>query len=52
MTDIPGGFMQIEIDDVVHVRLLGPLALLLTRVDTKKYKKFSVIEGGKPVIYV
>ena len=51
-TDIPGGFMQTEMDDVVHVRLLGPLALLLATVDPKKYKKFAVIEGGKPVIYI
>ena len=51
-TEIPGGFMQTEIDDVVHVQLYGPLALLLTLVDPKKYKKFAKMEGGKTVIYV
>jgi hypothetical protein len=31
--DIPGAFMQADVDEVVHVRLLGPLAALLEKVD-------------------
>jgi hypothetical protein len=50
--DIPGAFMQTDMDTTVHVRLSGPLATLLTRVDPKKYKKFLTDEGGKPVMYV
>jgi hypothetical protein len=51
-TDIPGAFMQTDMDAVVHVRLSGPLAAMLVRVDPKKYKKYVVTENGKSVIYV
>ena len=51
-TDIPGAFMQTDVNDTVYVRLSGSLATLLTKVDKKKYEKFVVEEGGKPVIYV
>ena len=51
-TDIPGAFMQTDINDTVYVRLSGPLATLLAKVDKDKYEKFVVEEGGKPVIYV
>jgi hypothetical protein len=51
-TDIPGAFMQTDMDAVVHVRLSGPLAAMLVRVDPKKYKKFVTMEKGKPVVYV
>ena len=50
--DIPGAFMQALMDETVHVRLSGPLALLLKRVDPKKHSKYVVMEKGKPVTYV
>ena len=50
--DIPGAFMQVDIDEVVHVRLDGALVELLTKVDPKLYTKFVCTERGKPVIYV
>jgi hypothetical protein len=50
--DIPGAFMQADMNAVVHVQLTGPLAMMLARVNPTKYKKFVVTEGGKPVIYV
>jgi hypothetical protein len=50
--DIPGAFMQTDMDAVVHVRLSGALASLLTRVDPKKYMKYITMEGGKAVMYV
>ena len=28
--DIPGAFMQVDIDELIHVRLEGPMAELLT----------------------
>ena len=31
--DIPGAFMQADIDEIVHVKLVGDLARLLIRVD-------------------
>jgi hypothetical protein len=50
--DIPGAFMQADMDEVLHMKLEGPLAMLLTRVDPKLYKKYTTMENGKPVIYV
>jgi Reverse transcriptase (RNA-dependent DNA polymerase)/Zinc knuckle len=50
--DIPGAFMQADIDEVIHVRLEGPLAMLLTKVDPDLYTKFLSKEGGKDVMYV
>ena len=44
--------MQTEVNDMVYVRLSGPLETLLTKVDNKKYEKFVVEERGKPVISV
>jgi hypothetical protein len=42
--DIPGAFMHSDTDELVHVRLSGPMATLLVpvRVDPEKYRKFVV----------
>jgi hypothetical protein len=50
--DIPGAFMQTDMDATVHVRLSGPLFSLLVRVNPGKYAKFVSKEGGKPVMHV
>jgi len=50
--DIPGAFMQADMDEVIHMKLEGPLAELLTKVNPAKYEKFIEIEKGKPVMYV
>jgi hypothetical protein len=50
--DIPGAFMQADIDEVLHVQLEGPLAQLLTKIDPDLYAKFMMVEGGKDVMYV
>jgi hypothetical protein len=50
--DVPGAFMQVDVDEVVHVKLEGPLAELLTKVDPKLYSKFLTKEKGKTVMYV
>jgi hypothetical protein len=50
--DIPGAFMQADMDETVFVRMAGPLAKLLTRVDPNKYGRFVTMENGKPVIYI
>jgi hypothetical protein len=33
--DIPGAFMQADMDEVLFMKLEGPLAKLLTKVDPK-----------------
>ena len=50
--DIPRAFIQTNVNDTLYVWLSWPLATLLTKVDKKKYEKFVVEKGGKPVIYV
>jgi len=50
--DIPGAFMQADMDETVHVRFDGPLVELLVRVDPKQYTKYLLKERGKDVFYV
>jgi hypothetical protein len=50
--DIPGAFMQADMDELLHMRLAGPLATLLTKVNPGLYEKYVTQENGKPVIYV
>ena len=50
--DIPRAFMQVDIDEVFHLKLKGPLATLLTRVDLEKCMKYLLVENGKEVMYV
>jgi Reverse transcriptase (RNA-dependent DNA polymerase) len=50
--DIPGAFMQADIDETVHVKFEGEIADLLVKVDPKVYTPFLKYEYGKPVIYV
>ncbi|KAG7356172.1 enoyl-CoA hydratase [Nitzschia inconspicua] len=48
--DIPGAFMQADIDELIHVKLEGETAVLLVRIDPT-YQQFLTYENGKPVIY-
>ena len=48
--DIPGAFMQADIDELIHVKLVGELADLLCKVDPS-YHQFITYEGKQKVIY-
>ena len=50
--DIPGAFMQADIDEVVHVKFEGEIAEMLVKLDPKLYRKYVRDERGKPVLYV
>jgi hypothetical protein len=50
--DIPGAFMQADIDEVVHVKFEGEIAEMLVRMDPKMYRKYVKNEHGKTVLYV
>jgi hypothetical protein len=50
--DIPGAFMQADMDELVHMKLEGKMAELLIKLEPKLYRKFVQIEKGKPVLYV
>ena len=38
MVDIPRGFLQADMDDIVNMRIYGAMVELLTRVDTGQYE--------------
>ena len=48
--DIPGAFMQVDMDEQIHLKLDGEIAELLLRVDPS-YSKYATHEKGKLVIY-
>jgi hypothetical protein len=50
--DIPGAFMQADIDEVVHVKFEGEIAEMLVKLDPKLYRKYVRDENGKSVLYV
>jgi hypothetical protein len=49
--DIPGAYMQANMDDTVHMKLEGKMAELMVRTDPKLYRKYGEIEKGKKVLY-
>ena len=50
--DVPGAFMQADLEELVHMKFEGALAELLVKVDPKSYTKHITREKGKPIIYV
>jgi hypothetical protein len=50
--DIPGVFMQSEMKGDVYMKLQGVMAEVIMKLDTKKYEKYVVQEGGQDTIYV
>ena len=50
--DIPGAFMQADMDEKIHIKLEGDLALLLVRLDPS-YKRYLAYLGKRkiPTIY-
>ena len=50
--DIPGAFMQADMDEVVHLKMQGQMAELLVKLDPKLYQKHVQTENGKTVLYV
>ncbi len=50
--DVPGAFMHADMDEVLYMRIDGPLAKLLVEVNPERYKDFLEYEGDTEVIYV
>ncbi len=50
--DIPGAFMQADMEDVVHMKLEGLMGELLVKIDPAPYRKHVLMEKGKQVLYV
>jgi DNA polymerase II large subunit len=49
--DIPGAFMQTDIDELIHVKLEDELVDVLLMVDNK-YAEFVTHENGRKALYV
>jgi hypothetical protein len=47
-TDIPGAFMQTDVDELIHVRLEGPLVALLAKVIRIYTRSTSWTRKGNP----
>jgi hypothetical protein len=53
IVDIPGAFMQVDLDDeTIHVRLTGKMVELLLEIDREMYEPYLVREKGELVLYV
>ncbi len=50
--DIPGVFMQTNMEDTLHMMLEGKMAELLVKLDPKLYHKYVQVEKGKNILYV
>jgi hypothetical protein len=50
--DVPGAFMQADMDELVHVRFTGKMVDLLMEIDQKMYGPCVVKEGKETVMYV
>jgi Reverse transcriptase (RNA-dependent DNA polymerase) len=50
--DIPGAFMQVDMEGVVHMRIDGPMAELLIRLDPAYYNQFVEMKGDKKILYL
>ena len=48
--DIPGAFMQSDMDELLHMKSEGEIAVLLIRLNPS-YKQFLTCQHGKTVIY-
>jgi hypothetical protein len=45
--DIPGAFMQADVNELVHVRFEGEIAEMLVMMDPKLYRKYVRDGNGK-----
>jgi Reverse transcriptase (RNA-dependent DNA polymerase)/Zinc knuckle len=52
IVDIPGAFMQVDMEGIVHLRIDGPMADLLIRIDPEYYNQFVEMKGDKKVLYL
>ena len=50
--DLPGQFLQTEMDQILYLKIMGAIAMLLAESNPTRWKKYLRIEHGRPVIYV
>jgi hypothetical protein len=52
VVDVPGAFMQTDMDELVHVRFTGTMVDMLLDIDYEMYSPFITYEGKNKVLYV
>jgi Reverse transcriptase (RNA-dependent DNA polymerase) len=52
VVDVPGAFMQADMDELVHVRFTGKMVELLLEIDQEMYLPYITFERGEKVMYV
>ena len=52
VVDVPGAFMQVDMDEGIHVHFHGEMVKLLLDIDQERYQQFVVMEKGESVMYV
>jgi hypothetical protein len=50
--DIPGAFMQADIDELIFLKLDGTMATLLADTNPGKFQPYMTTERGQQVIYL
>ena len=50
--DLPGHFLQTDMDELIILKIQGPLAKLIVEMNPKMWKKHLQYERGRHVIYV
>jgi hypothetical protein len=50
--DVPGAFMQTDLDELIHVRFTGTMVDLLLEIDYDMYSPYISYEGKNKVLYV
>ena len=50
--DVPGAFMQVDMDELVHVRFQGEMVDKLLEIDHDLYMSYVSMEHGEKVMYV
>ena len=52
VVDVPGAFMQADMDEEVYVRFTGKMVELLLEIDRDMYQECVTMERGEKVMYV
>jgi hypothetical protein len=52
IVDVPGAFMQADMDELVHVRFTRTMVNLLVEIDKLTYGPYVIQESGEPVLYI
>jgi hypothetical protein len=52
MADIPGAFMQADVDETVHMLIAGRMAELWFKIDPEMYEPYLSYEKAEKVLYL